>query len=132
MKKHFVNFLSPGTFFAEKTTKEIHAWDIEQAVKLSRDVVERYGARPYGFYFTTRERSEKDLDSHETARSGTYYLGGIVLTLEQIVAREDPDDRILIANMRSNGYDRVITGQSPWEWSRPFMEGDVVLELEGA
>ena len=31
MKKHFVTFLSPGTFVSETTTKPIASWSVEKA-----------------------------------------------------------------------------------------------------
>ena len=69
MKKHFVTFYSPGTFVAEQTTKPIDSWDVELAVSMSGEIKERYGALPYGFQFSTRERGENDLDSHEVETS---------------------------------------------------------------
>ena len=75
MKKHFVTFLSPGTFFHEETTREVDSWDVDAAVTQSRQILERHNATPFGFYFTTRERGEDDFNSREVARSGTYYLG---------------------------------------------------------
>jgi tRNA/tmRNA/rRNA uracil-C5-methylase (TrmA/RlmC/RlmD family) len=47
MKKHFVTFLSPGTFFNEETTKPIDSWDVAKALEMSKTVVERYEQRPY-------------------------------------------------------------------------------------
>jgi len=129
MKKHFVTFYSPGTFVAEQTTKPIESWDVEEAVILSRDVKERYGAIPFGFRFSTRERCDDELDSRESKRSKMYYLGGTVLTLEEIKARKDPADATLISNMECNGWDRVLENRNSWRWSAPLEEGDVVLEV---
>ena len=128
MKKHFVTFLSPGTLFSEQTTKEIASWDIDAAVEMSRHIIERYNAKPYGFVFTTREREPDDFDSQETGRSGTYFLGGDVLTLEQVKARNDPDDTTLIWNMEINGFEKVVVSCTPWKSTHPLYEGDVVLE----
>jgi len=127
MQKHFVTFYSPGTIVAEETTKEIDGWDIDLAVAMSHEVIQRYRARPYGFRFTTRERGPADLDSKATARSGMYYLGCDVLTLEQIKARNDPSERVLLENMVINGWDKVVTSRSGWRWTLPLEEGDVVL-----
>lgn len=128
MEKHFVEFLSPGTFVAESTTKPIDSWDVETAVLMAADIKERYGATPYGFRFLTKSRGPDDLDSKVTAKSpGTYYLGGKIETLEQVKARNDPKDRILIANMEGNGYDRIVTNDNSWSWTRPLGKDDVVL-----
>jgi len=43
MKKHFVHFLSPGTFVAEETSKPIASWSVEKAVKMAREITERHG-----------------------------------------------------------------------------------------
>lgn len=129
MKQNFVTFLSPGTFFSEQSTKPIDVWDVDRAVTMSKRVVERYNARPYGFQFTTRTRGPKDLDSKETNRSGTYFLGGRVMTLEE-VKREMPDERVLISNMKCNGYDKIVVSNTPWQSIHPLEKGDTVLQEE--
>jgi hypothetical protein len=119
----------PGTFVAEATTKPIDSWDVRRAMDMSREVKERYGALPYGFRFTTRERGPDDLDSHESARSGMYYLGGTVETLEEVKARATDKERILVANMEGNGYKRIITNNNSCRWTQPLEDSDVVLEF---
>jgi len=52
-EKHYVTFHSPGTLFNESSTKEIDTWDIKRAVEMSKDITERYGAKPFGFTFST-------------------------------------------------------------------------------
>lgn len=128
MKQHFVTFLSPGTLFAESTVKPIDSWDVDTAVKMAKDVTERYGAKPYAFRFSTRARSDKDLDSKVIQTSPTYYLNGTVETLEDIERRNDPKESILLSNMRSNGWNRVVTTQTPYRWTQPLEDGDVVLK----
>lgn len=129
VSKHFVEYLSPGTFVAESTSKEIASWDVDEAVRMACDISERHGARPYGFRFTTRTRGPDDLDSRETARSGVYYLGGLVETLEDVRRRASPDDDILISNMEINGYDRIVTNTNSWRWTQPLRGGDTVLDV---
>jgi hypothetical protein len=75
MGKNFVTFLSPGIFVAEAITWPIEAWDIKEAVKMSKSITEWFGAVPYGFFFTTSERTDEELDSREIRRSPMYYLG---------------------------------------------------------
>lgn len=130
MEKHFVQFLSPGTFVSEVTEKPIDAWDVEAAVLMSADIVERHGAKPYGFRFTTRSRGPDELDSKQTAQSGMYYLGGKIETLAEVEARNDPDERILLSNMRANGYDRIVVNTNSWRFTAPLGDGDVVLNPE--
>lgn len=127
MKKHFVTFFSPGTLIAETTEKPIDAWDIDKAVILSRSVTERYGAKPYGFRFSTRERSNDDLDSKVTKNSPMYYLGGKSLSLDELKAENNPDNEILIQNIECNGWRRVIRNNNSWEWTQPLNDDDVIL-----
>lgn len=130
IEAHFVTFLSPGTFLAEQTTKPIPSWDVNEAMSMARAIKERYNATPYGFRFTTRARGVEDLDSHETAKSPLYYLGGKVETLEQVKARATPKDRILISNMECNQWNKIITNDNSWSWSQPLSDDDVVLDWE--
>ena len=131
VEQHFVTFYSPGTFVSEETTKPIDAWDVEKAKALTRTITERYSATPYGFQFTTRSRTDEELDSRVVARSPMYWLGGKVETLEELKARAtSADDRILVENMESNGWDRIITNTNSWRWTQPLRPDDVVLEWQ--
>jgi len=82
MKRHFVQFFSPGTFMAEQTDLSIDTWDVNQAMKMAHGIKERYDATPFGFKFITRERADDELDSKLVSKSGMYFLGGTILTLE--------------------------------------------------
>ena len=129
MKQHFVTFYSPGTFVAESTTKPIDSWDIKQARRMAKMIKERYDAIPYAFQFTTRARAEDELDSKEVARSPTYYINCKVETLNEIKARNDARDSILISNMESQNLDTVVTTVTGWKWTQSLRAGDVVLSL---
>jgi len=127
MEKHFVKFLSPGTFLDEETWKEIDSWDIEQAIEMSKSIIERHNATPYGFQFVTRERSEEESDSRQTAKSGIYYLGGKIMTLDD-VKRSMPDEGILISNMECNNWGRIIVNTNSWRICKPLYEDDQVID----
>jgi hypothetical protein len=131
MKKHFVTFLSPGSFVHEETTIAIDSWDVEKAKELAHGIRERYGATPFAFVFTTRSRKAVELDSKEVKRSGRHYLGGRVMTLEE-VKREMPDAKTLISNMEWNDYARVIVNDNSWRTIQPLDEDDVVLAWDKA
>lgn len=130
MKAHFVEFLSPGTFVAESTQRPIPSWDVGAAVEMARSIKERHNAIPYGFRFSTRERSDSDLDSKVTKRSGIYYLGGKVETLAEVEVRNDPLEDILRSNMRCNGWSRIVTNTNSWKWTQPLEDDDVVLDVD--
>ena len=127
MRKHFVQFFSPGTFIAEMTEKPIDSWDVEKAKLMAAEIVERYNDCPYAFQFTTRERKDEDLDSKKEWRSPYYFLNCKVETLEEIKERNDPKERILLSNMEGNGFKAVARTKSGWLWTQPIREGDVVL-----
>lgn len=128
MQQHFVTFYSPGTFFAEATSKPIDSWDIEKAKKMAHDVVERYGATPYAFRFSTRSLADKDLDSKESAQSPLYHLGGRIETLAEVEARNDPKEEILRSNMRCSGYDKIVINDNSWRSTQPLGKDDVILD----
>lgn len=126
MTKHFVTFISPGTFVHEETTKPIKAWLVSLAVDIAKGITERYGAKPFAFYFTTRSRGDGDLDSKVIKTSGRYFLGGRVMTLAE-VEKEMPKEQILIGNMRSNGWGKIIVNTNSWRIFQPFDDDDTLI-----
>lgn len=128
MKKHFVTFLSPGTFVHETTERPIESHDVEEAKRLAHGIEERHGAIPFAFYFTTRERGDNDLDSKQCYQSPTYYLGGYVWTVEDIEKRDDRDYKTLLSNMRCNKWETVVENKNSWTIFQPLMPGDRVLK----
>jgi len=128
MKKHFVKFYSPGTIVSEETSKEIDSWDVEKAKSMARSVMERYGATPYAFQFQTWERNEDEMNSHLSAFSCLYYLGGKVRTAEEILAGTDSNEEILRKNVENNNIERVIENTNSWKVTRPLEKDDVVLD----
>lgn len=150
MEKHFVTFCSPGTFVSETSlissankiyfagsmrggraacTREIAAWNVDEAVAMSREIKERHGATPYGFYFTTRTRGEADFDSKQTAKSNFYWLGGDVRTADEVLAGTDPKEQILRDNVRINDFKRIITNRNSWKFTSQMEDDDVVLSV---
>lgn len=129
MKKHFVTFYSPGTFVSETSEEPIDSWDVDTAVEMSTQICERYGARPYGFIFSTRERGPNDLDSKVTKTSNLYYLGGEVLTLAQVRERKDPNDKILISNMEINHWDKIVINTNSYRFTGALEKDDVVIDM---
>ncbi len=128
IEKHFVTFVSPGTFVPETTTQPIDSWNVDEAAKMARTITERHSATPYSFHFTTRQ-NDGELDSKEVARSYNYFLGGTVLTLKEIRARNNPADRILIANMEEKNIARVVENCNSWKALLPLNEDDIILTV---
>lgn len=127
MKKHYVTFYSPGTFVSEQQTQEVDSWDVVAAQDQAKHITERHNAIPFGFRFTTRERTDEDFDSKEVARSCMYYVNCKVETLAEIEARNDSSDKILISNMKCNDWDRVAVTVTGWKNTHPLQGDDIVL-----
>jgi len=127
MKKDYVTFYSPGTMVAETTRREIPSWNVAKVLKILPDIEERHGARPYGFRFTTMKRGLRDFSPRQVAQSNMYYVNCKVETLEEIEKRRDPKEAILLQNMKTNGWDKMVTTKSGWAWSHQLQDGDIVL-----
>ncbi len=127
IEKYFVTFYSPGTFVAETDIQEIDSWNVEEAKRRAKKIKQRHGAIPYAFSFSTRTRGPDDLDSHVAYTSPYYFINCTVHTLKEIENHNDPNDKILLSNMRNNGYDRVATTIKGWKWTQPVREQDVFL-----
>lgn len=126
-QKHYVTFYSPGSFVSESTSKEIDAWSVDLAIRMAKDIKGRHGATPYGFSFETKE---SDGWSPKTVKeSGMYYLGGKLLTIDDI---PDTDgNSVLRDNMRFNNYEYVIENTNSWKVTLPFDKNkDTLLRME--
>lgn len=128
-QKHFIVFLSPGIFVSETREVEVPKHDVDRAIILAQDIVERHGAKPYGFQFITYEPGDGWSAPKETYRSPTYWLGGTVRTHDKVVADNLPNEDILRENMRINGIDRIITNTNSWRFTAELKSGDVVLDV---
>lgn len=121
---HKAEYTHPGAFVAESTTVVLSARSADEARRV---------APASAYCFTLYDVKEApDLGPDFTVlpkpqnRSGRHYLGGTVHTLAE-VERMGDDKRTLAANMRSNGWDRVVhcfVGG----WWQPFESGDVLME----
>jgi len=129
LEKHFVIFYSPGTMVAEQSSMFIDSWDVDKAVEMARGIKQRHGATPYGFRFSTRGRTDEELDSKEIKSSNFYFLGGEIRTLAQVKADNKPSEKILLSNMESNKYDKIIVNNSSWQWTQELRPDDTVLEF---
>lgn len=136
--KHYATFYSPGTFVAETTEHEVPAWDTKVALKIAAGVSERYGAKPFCFIFTTLIVTSEvpggqggfmPESRKETGRSGRYFIGGRLRTLEQ-VELEEPEST-LAWNMRTNRWPVVIETCTPYRHTNVFEGEDVQLNADG-
>lgn len=130
MEKHFVEFKSPGTFFSESSTKEIDSWNVAKAMDMAHEINERHNAKPYGFLFITRSRTEDDLDSKVVKTSSFYYLGGRIRTLADVERDNIEGEETLRTNMRVNDIARVIENTNSWKFTAEFTDNDVLLDWQ--
>lgn len=140
MRTHRVTFMSPGTLFAEQSTCEIPSWDPVLACDMAQKITERHGAKPYGFYFSTLltalpvddgEGGKLSVELRQVERSGMYFLGGTVETLDEIAARNDPREAILRRNLCRNNCPIVVVNTNSWQSVQPFTEKDVIVDEHG-
>lgn len=73
-----------------------------------------------GEFANGRRRIRTTIQAHD------YVCGGddVLETLEQIEARGLQSERILLSNMKCNGWNEVVRTES---WTLPLEKGDVVL-----
>jgi len=135
-RQNFVRFLSPGTFFDESTEKPIETWDVKTAVKMARDITERYGAKPYGFVFAEvivsdpvddGEGGKLEVKPKTVRTSGTHFIDGVLIRFEEVPAK----DSILASNMRGNGYPLVCETTNGYRHTGVFEADDCIVTKTG-
>ena len=66
-----------------------------------------------------------------TAKSGVYYFRGTIETHAEVEAKNDPEDEILLFNMRANEIPRVIRlSAGRYSYTQVFQEEDRMLEVD--
>lgn len=140
MRKEFVTFYSPGTLFAESTSLPIESRDVALATQKSQDITERYNAKPYGFRFETRivadpvsdgEGGTLHVEPKTVDTSGMYFLNGRLETVDEVEARNDPKEHILLSNMQGNGMWVVCITTNGYKSTQPFTEKDFMVNALG-
>ena len=139
-REHFVEFYSPGTFIDETDVRPIASWDPKKAAKMAQKVIQRYGARPYGFSFFTAivsqpisdgEGGKLEVKPKRVESSGMYHLGGTILSYDDIQKRNDSKDSILLSNMSCNDMWLVVENTNSYRSTHPFNEKDVLVDSDG-
>lgn len=134
--KHYVVFYSPGTFFCESSSKPIDSWDTKEAVRISKDIKERYNAKPYGFQFESYLESGDVTDEagntlqtqpKRTKVSGMHYLGGKLLKRSDIP--DTKENYILRSNMRSRPV--CIENTNSYKFTGEFEENACIVNDNG-
>ena len=131
-----VVFRSAGSFLPETTEVEFAAFDLKAIRQHAETITERYGTKPYGASVVRVVRAELPLALREFAmgrvffreKFGFFYFGGDVLTYDA-VGRLFPQERILLDNMRSNGWWVVVKSQRGS--FQPLEGADAVIDDDG-
>lgn len=121
--KHIVEYLLPGFMWPEETIRELPERSVKAAVKKAPE---------RAFCFTLYDIEEAPYFGPDYKivpvpknKSGRYYLGGEIFTIDQVRVLYG-DDSILLSNMQNNDWDRIIrcnTGN--WQ---PFTESDTLIK----
>lgn len=138
--RHYVDFYSPGTFVSEVTRKPIASWMSADACAMAKGISERYGAKPYAFRFVTMRESDPIDDGHggkmavepkELTRSGMHFITGRLRTIADVERDADPNERILLSNMKGNGYPIVVENCNSYKSIHPFTADDFIVDWNG-
>jgi hypothetical protein len=135
-RKVFAQFFSPGTFFSETSTAPLEDGTIEEAVRLSKGIAERYNATPYAFDIVTKlvappvedgEGGVMPVAPKEVERKGRFFIGGRLIRFEEMVSAEG-EKAIIVGNMRGNGWPICIENTNSYKSTQPFTEADTVVD----
>ena len=130
--KTYLTCLSPGSFYPEDSTGEVTGRDPgKTAREVSSDV---FAFRYHDIAATTvtidgEDGEDVTLRSRALRKSPLYYIDAEELTAADVEALPG-DHKILLANMRGNGWDVILrcrTGNF-----RPKEPGDVVISTKEA
>ena len=139
-KQLSAQYFSPGTFFAETSSRDLEDGSLEEAVALAAGISERHGALPYAFDIVTYLVAEPiddgqggtmDVPPKEIGRDGRYYIGGELVRYEESVAREVASS-IWAKNMKCNGNPVCIQNTNSYKSTQIFREQDAILDPETA
>ena len=116
--KHYVEFIFAGIMFTDTSSEEIK----------SRDSKFQIPKTCFGYRFFDLEKSKSEsgniLTSRRLNESGVYYVGGQVMTLNQI--KKLMPNSILQRNMENNDYKKVV--KTRVGTYQPLEKKDVVLQ----
>ena len=120
----YVRYLLPGAFVPEETVRTVNSRDPRAAAR-------RASPDAYAFEFFDRATAAAEVGGHQVQmnsralnESGTYYIDGETLTATGVAALPG-DHRILLANMRSNGWEHVVRCRAGN--FQPFRAGDEIV-----
>ena len=132
-----VTYYSPGTFFAESSSKEFDTFDLSKFVSHSANVSERHGAKPYGFSVEKLELPvtlpkmgtfKVVVEPKVLETSGIYYITGEIIFSEDIV---DKDKDIFKSNLENNSDGVGIVNKNSYLFHGMFSKDDFIVDKNG-
>lgn len=137
MKQLGVIYYSPGTFCSEENYVSVERFNLPEIVEKAKCIVQRHGATPYGFVLTKHVTGEDvpvdghilKLQSKEVFRSGTFYITGSIMKLQDIP--DTNETRTLRFNMEINGFQAAIENNNSYRFTGAFSKNDFVVNWNG-
>lgn len=133
-KYYLVTYFSPGTFFAESSSKEFAEIDLKKIATAAKKVKERHGATPWGFEIVEMRRPVEKGEFEvvpKTVRQigGRYHLTGELKRYDDIPETEKT--HILRSNMWGNDWPIIVENRNSWLSTQPFEQEDVIVDWDG-
>jgi len=121
-RRKYVEFLYPGAFVNETSVEEVKDRDIDK-LKIPDNA--------FGFRFFDVLENKTIVDdefvkmtSDRINKSPMHYYGGQVYTKEDVI-REVPNNEILLKNMESNDWDKIV--KTRMGNFQPFEKTDIFI-----
>lgn len=106
MLKHFVIFVISAKFGTTLVEREIDSWDPKLACGLIKTLI----TYPLGFYFETKHCLDIESNYFITEKTSLmFFINGIISSLQELQDRNNPEDSILISQLKQNNVENIIT-----------------------
>lgn len=130
--KTYVRYFMPGAFVPEEGTREVPERNpYEIARELPADVFAFEFFEKIAMNITLNESGDREqLASGERNRSGRFYIDAEKLTASDVEALPG-DHRILLSNMRGNGWDTILRCRTG-NFQPPLAEDSIVTVREAS
>lgn len=127
---YLVTYYSPGTFFSEVSSYKFDEFSLKQFVQKSKQITERYNAKPYGFSVEKYEVIVDLPDGFECKpkllekAGGTYYINGKAVFSKDLDKQKED---IFISNLERNSQGVGIVSTNSYRFNSFFYEWDFVI-----
>ncbi|MBB6487942.1 hypothetical protein [Rhizobium lusitanum] len=125
MNNEFAVFAFAGNFSSTERRVAIQSRNVEYAEGIAQQMTIECGFQPVAFRFETMSD-----DGSIQNRSGWFYLGGTVETLQDITGKNEPGDSRLIHFLEESGLNKIVTNNCPYLVRFPLRDQDQVLSWE--